>query len=205
MKIEDSKLIQEMVEYFSTNLMAEINKEEVGLICNRLVEAQCRFLSQYKSKEMRVGIGIKTLNTDHNFLFGMAVDYIPPEGNDEETPGSWNVVASMNEDDIKPDKKVKSLSYDLQSDLFTQELQEILFTKCEVRVEKKDELRVLCAGVFEVISRHFSHIMAKTSDEKYSIEFGNFSIEAEKKGDSFTTKVMLSNEMKQIVKDDTIL
>ena len=205
MKIEESKLIQEGVEFFSTKLSSEVPKEELPLVCNKMVEAQTRFLSNYKSKEMRVGIEIRTLDTDHTFLFGMAVDYIPPEGNDEETPGSWNVVASMNEEDIKPDKKVKYLSYDLQSDLFTQELREILYTKCEVKVETKDDLRILCSGIFEFINRHFEHVMAKTSDDKYAIEFGQFDIEAEKKGDSFTTKVNLSNELKQIVKEDTIL
>lgn len=205
MKIEETKIVQEAIEHFATKLNAELEKDQFPFISSRLLEAQARFLSQYKSKDMRVGIEIRTLDTNNEFLFGMAVDYIAPEGNEEENPGSWNIVASLNESDIKPDKKVKYLSYDLQSDLFVQQMIEILYNKCEVRIKTKDEFRILCSAVFEVISRHFEHIMAKTADESYSVEWEHFSIEATKKDSSYDTKVNLANEIKQIVKDDTIL
>lgn len=203
MKIQETKMIQEAIEYFNSKLNAEIPDKEFVLIGNRMVEAMARFLSRYKSKDMRVGIEIRTLDTNHEFLFGMAVDYLPPEGNEEENPGSWNVIASMKEDDIKPtDKKVKYLSYDLQSDMFVQQMREILYNDCDIKVDTKDDFRTLCPAVFEVIYRHFEHIMAKTADETYTVEWSLFSIEATKKDESYDTKVLLENEIKQIVKDD---
>lgn len=196
-------MIQEAVEFFNGKINAEITEDDFVLICNRLVEAQARFLSRYKSKDMRIGIEIKTLDTNHSFLFGMCADYVAPEGSEEENPGSWNVTASLNEKDIKPDKKTKYLSYDLQSDLFVQQMREILYNEEDIKFETNEDLRTTCAAVFEVINRHFEHIMAKTADETYSVEWKLFSIDATKKDERYDTKINLQNEIKQIVKDDT--
>ena len=125
-KINDSSLPQDMVKNFREMLFAQFLPEDAKIFLCRLVECSVRFLSKYKSKDAHVTVKYTTLNTDKTFLFGLAADYIPPEGDAEENPGTWTVSACMNQEFLTSENAQSNIEYDLLTTSFCNEMIQLL-------------------------------------------------------------------------------
>lgn len=202
-KFNETSVVGEMVKGFQTDINAILEAEDVLMFTNRYVECMIRFLAFAKAKDVHAVIEIKELNTDKNFLFGLAADYHAPEDESEEMPGNWTVTASMEEADIKETEK-NTIVYDLQNDLFVSKM--IAFMKQYAGVEFNETayLRQMMAETFKVLKQH-CYFNAKNSTEPYELDCGLYTIRTIFENDKFTSDIELGGELKQIIKDDAAL
>lgn len=201
-KFNETKLGADLIGNFVERLNAQLLAEDTQMFFCRLVECGIRFLTKFKSKDTRVAVVFKTLNTDNEFLFGLATDYIAPEeGASEEMPGSWSVVASLKEEDICNAQVV----YDLQNSMFCSEMVALMGKFANVKLSRPELFAQIAETVFYTLKSHMEANASKSTDE-YGIDFDVFKINCKKEADgTFSYEVLLDGDLKRIIKDDTAL
>lgn len=204
-KINDSSLPQDMVKNFREMLFAQFLPEDAKIFLCRLVECSVRFLSKYKSKDAHVTVKYTTLNTDKTFLFGLAADYIPPEGDAEETPGTWTVSACMNQEFLTSENAQSTIEYDLLTTSFCNEMIQLLGKYANLQLVDPKEF----ARITEIIFLTLLQFMRKNtleSSEEFVLDCEAFTVTGTKNAEGEPVfRVDLNEKLKQFIKDDSAL
>lgn len=204
----ESPLPQDMSTEFA-KMNSLIPASDVKELPIRFIENSIRFLNKFKAKDIHAVIAFRTLDPAHDFIFGLAADYFPPEKNDEEMPGSWAVVASMNEEEILASDK-NTIVYDLQNDLYCTEMQNLMYANGNLvfgavedpASQAVNTFRNIVATMFSVIKTSLTTNMANSKLEEYGYDFDKFTVSISKTPEGNIYTVELGGELKQLIKDD---
>ena len=201
-KINDTKLPSIMVDEFKRQMFAMLLPEDAKTFLCRFVECTIRYLSKYKAKDIHTAAEYRTLTHENALLFGMGADYIPPETDDEEMPGTWVVSAYMNEN---AEEVQKSFVFDLQNVAFCTEMVGLLGKYAALQLTDPKDFAKVSEVIFFSLKKFMSEMVESSTDD-YVLDCETFTVTGSKNADNETIfAIDLNENLKQLIKDDSAL
>lgn len=160
-----------------------------------------RYLAKNKSKEQRVAIVIN--DSHNNFIMGVAIDYEPPENEEDEMPGNWEIVASFDSDKIlgQPNEIV----HNLQDMMFLNDLRNLIYHHRSIQVADAQALRIMLIMFFSSLLSAVQAGAKNEGNQPYSIKLEDMIVTGQVEDGKVVTSIELQGNIKAIAKDDTSL
>ena len=186
---ELSKRLEE-IEY-------SIPTDFLGKVVNGVFRGMASFLSVSKKKDKPVALVVKDLKG--NFLMGTIVQYFP--GEDDNDPGNWSLVYSLDEEDIKDGMEV--------IDITNSAFQTLLSTITKKHFNFNFKSSEMCWNILISIANTMKSWLdanCKDNGEKTELESeGYFTASVALENGEKVMAIEPSGEMKQLVKSDATL